>query len=104
MPEKYNGWRNYETWLVSLWLDNDFYFQTRHLVDYAIKEHTGSKLKANCELAGSIEEMLGDAMPELGNTLWSDMLNAAMAEVDFYEIACNLTSDFFWEENKHGQK
>ena len=24
MEEKYNGWANYDTWLVMLWLDNDY--------------------------------------------------------------------------------
>ena len=25
MCKKYNGWSNYETWAVNLWLDNDQY-------------------------------------------------------------------------------
>jgi len=24
MSEEYNGWTNYETWNVALWLDNDY--------------------------------------------------------------------------------
>ena len=23
MSERYNGWTNYETWLVNLWMDNE---------------------------------------------------------------------------------
>ena len=36
MSEKYNGWKNYETWNVALWLGNDegLYHIARTSVDY----------------------------------------------------------------------
>ena len=34
--EKYNGWKNYETWNVALWLNNDEYLHNK-LVKYATK-------------------------------------------------------------------
>ena len=35
---EYNGWKNYETWNVALWIQNDegLYFSiTKHVKDYA---------------------------------------------------------------------
>jgi hypothetical protein len=34
-----------------------------------------------------------DIAPELGVSVWADMLNAAMSEVDWYEIAKHYLSD-----------
>ena len=77
---KYNGWSNYETWLVALWLDNEEGTQReaeRIVRASADRARAGRGLKEMCE----------EMMPDLGVSFPSDLLNAAFSSVDFYEIA-----------------
>ena len=78
---KYNGYTNYETWAVCLWIDNDEYMQgvARSMVRHKDLED-GSAAQA-------IKEWFEEMKPELGASLWSDLLNAAMSEVNWQEVA-----------------
>lgn len=81
--EKYNGWKNYETWLANLWLTND--------------QEVMEELQANAndmdlyDLAEGTKEWLTEQMNDIkdtiGNNLFSDLMSAAFSEIDFYEIA-----------------
>jgi hypothetical protein len=53
MPEDYNGWKNYETWNVALFLDND---EGTYL---AVREYVRSTLNSTDDLTydGLIEYM-----------------------------------------------
>jgi len=86
----YNGWTNYETWNVALWLDNEegscrywqgcaeekLHYRHRHTVE-----------DATDRLAAQLKEELNEAMPDLGASCFADLLNAAMSEVNWREIA-----------------
>lgn len=85
----YNGWSNYETWAVALWIDNDEGSQewAHHLaVECKGNEHE------RYEVANVIKEEMEESMPDLGASMWADLLGAAFSEVDWYEIADNLLS------------
>ena len=111
MNEKtYNGWTNYETWLVALWLDNEpgTYGYWREQA----REHR--KSAPNCwqvreriwmpdraavfNLADQLKEEMEDANPLSESSLFSDLLTAALCEVDWQEIAEHYLADLEDEE------
>ncbi len=83
----YNGWTNYETWCVNLWLSNDQGLDemTRELVagfDEDSPMH---------DIADALEDFVED-LPECAEvrekaSFVSDLLGAALSEVNWYEIA-----------------
>ena len=87
--KKHNGWANYETWAVNLWLSNDSgtyeYWRDRARQHTSVSYGSGSF----CELADEMEEEIGnkveDFTPDLGATVYSDLLNAALSEVNWCE-------------------
>lgn len=87
---KYNGWANYETWAVKLWLDNEqssyFYWTELAMQWHGVDE-------AACGFARRIEEGVVDAAPLAKASLYSDLLRAALAEVDWLEIAESYLDD-----------
>jgi hypothetical protein len=89
--QEYNGWKNYETWIVALWINNDQGLQeTVHDMarDCVDNEH------ANYDLSHAIKDMIEEMNP-LNDTadLFTDLLNAALSEVDWYELAESFFND-----------
>ena len=77
----YNGWTNRETWLVSLWLNNDQ--DSYELLNNVLGLSTSSTRKAE-KLQDLVEDQMYDL--ELKASLWSDLLSTALAKVDWLEV------------------
>jgi hypothetical protein len=80
----YNGWSNYETWAVKLWLDNDEGTQVE-MSDSAKR----ATLMWNPErwLSDYIKDFVNDGVPNIPASMYLDLLTSAIANVDFSEIA-----------------
>lgn len=86
MSGTYNGWKNYETWLVNIWVTNDEGWN-----EYWQEAATDAASVSS--LADALESEITDqAREQVGNNgLLSDLLRAALREVDWREIA-----ESFW--------
>ena len=86
--EKYNGYSNYETWAVCRWLDNDEGSQEylSELVKDILTENNLNMEIARRDLAEAIKALVYDSMPVIPNSLYSDLLDASLSEVNWYEI------------------
>ena len=86
----YNGWTNYETWAVMLWMDNDEGSQ-RFFEDLA-RAHVGEsgKDKAAYGLSQAIKDEIMCGAPDLGASMYADLLGSALDNVDWREIAESL--------------
>ena len=100
--QKYNGWSNYQTWVVNLWLTNDSgsvnYLNER--AQECLDKFDGDTDDAACELASIIEEMHDEFMPETTG-VYADLLGHAMRMVDWHEIAQHVIEDEYpeWRED-----
>jgi len=83
--QTYQGWTNYETWCVKLWMDNDegLYLMVRDL----IAERDGIY-----ELSEALKSMVSDYAPDLEG-MYADLLRAAIQAANYYEIAENMIED-----------
>ena len=90
---KYNGWTNYETWLCNMWFDN---FEFTEMLD----------MFDGCEDKGDITNIIEDYIKSYveefveyslapGDThgFVHDMLNSAISEIDFRDIAEHYVDD-----------
>jgi hypothetical protein len=94
MTEKtYNGWTNYETWNVALWIDNEE-GSYRYWRDTTreISEESDEKEDAIYSVSKRLEDEIKEGAPELQGT-YSDLLSAALCEVNWYEIAENWVDE-----------
>lgn len=97
--QEYNGWTNYETWVVSLWMDNEKgtydYWRERAreiLADSKPTQYSTGPEMAKAALADTLKIEHEEGLPDL-NGFAADLLNAAMSEVNWYEIAEHLIQD-----------
>lgn len=93
--KKYNGWNNYQTWVTALWIDNDYVsYQYRcELVERVKEEHEEEEERQNC-LALSLKDWLEEQNPLADNAnVFVDLLNFALSEVDWDEIAENFLAE-----------
>jgi hypothetical protein len=89
----YNGWTNYETWNVALWLDNDgsdTYWRER--AEERVRESEEERFftraeRAALDLADELKNEISENAPDLGASMFSDLLSAALSEVNWLEIA-----------------
>jgi hypothetical protein len=86
---RYNGWTNYETWCVDLWLSNEeteynYWCEQAASVKKEYEEDAQEYRLADL-LKDNLEERAEEAIPEA--SVFSDLLRAAISEVNFEEIA-----------------
>lgn len=101
---QYNGWTNYETWLVNLWLTNDQGSQemvqewAQECVQDAIDKDCDSdsiKNDAAYELGERIKDWHDEMQAETVGTsgVFTDLLNAALGSVNWYEIGQHFVDE-----------
>jgi hypothetical protein len=93
--KSYNGWSNYETWAVSLWLNNEepLYRDLQAIVADELPDewNADNPQEPTDEIAYRIGQRVRDYvddMPDRPTTgLFADLVGAALSEVDWSEIA-----------------
>lgn len=106
--KKYNGWTNYETWAVKLWMDNDHgsYLMWRECTSALIDEYVERLDEGDLErwercggwlvsqLADQVKDFHEEANPlEEQASVFTDLLRGALSEVDWREIAEHLVEE-----------
>ena len=102
---RYNGWTNYETWTVGLWLDNEeaSYRYWRKAAAKCKDEAGDCSLVWNGEgtinevaasiLAENLKREVNAASPLQHPSMYGDLLSGALAEVNWYQIADHWMSE-----------
>lgn len=95
----YNGWKNYPTWCVNLWLSNDegLYESASQLVrEELMPTQLGHRrfpeISVDRENRYNVAERLRgwveyELAPDLGASFAADLLSYALGQVDWFEIA-----------------
>src|SRR4051794_31007185 len=87
----YNGWTNYPTWNVALWLDNDQFLQMQ-MREIAVTG--GSAYDAAQSLRVFVDGLVEDIAPAMfGASFAADIFGWALEQVDWLEIARNILED-----------
>ena len=108
--ETYNGWTNYETWCLNIWIDNDQYLAERKaelIREVTLHYDDKQAYELSLLLENMVEELKEDAL-EVG--LLSDLLGGAIGKINFFELAEHYIEDFnedfkrYQEENEELRK
>jgi hypothetical protein len=93
--DRYNGYRNYETWCIALWIANEestYRMWRRRAMDLVRDEGEGDesdedqRSDTTRNLADEIKTWVEAGTPEVSG-FYADLLNAAIGEVDWLEVA-----------------
>lgn len=102
--QKYNGWSNWQTWAVMLWIDNDEGSQS-YWLDCAMdsdraapRNHfsTNRRQEQRMWLADLLKSEYQDRASELIESeasVFTYLMSAALDAVDWHEIAESLLND-----------
>ena len=90
----YQGWSNYETWAVALWIDNE----------ESNQDYWNARATEICsahpilDLADELKEAFEEGNPLEEAGVYRDLLNSALGKVDWYEIAKTINADLAEQE------
>jgi hypothetical protein len=92
--KSYNGWTNYETWAVGMFLDGNYTGEHTYREVLALAEDHDSDAReserdpddAVYTLANALQEWFNEQLPELDG-IASDLLGAAVSEINWTELA-----------------
>ena len=98
----YNGYTNYQTWCVNLWLNNEedtYRYWVAETVDvwkHAKPDDVLTRLGvANRELASRLRDVVESGNPLQANpSMYSDILTSALQEVNWQEIASAMLEEY----------
>lgn len=96
MPdETYNGWNNYPTWCINLWLQNDKALYEMALK--AVESHATDAHERGTALHSIIDEPIWSLHPRLQEepSFIADLFGWAMQHINWWEIA------EAWHEDTH---
>jgi hypothetical protein len=104
MADRYNGWTNYETENLKLWIDNDqgLYAHWQEVARAAFDHTSGDddiatrKAEAAEALAGKLEthvDVHGPLSRHYTNGFYTDLMTHAIRAVNYREIAESLIED-----------
>ena len=80
----YQGWTNYPTWAVALWINNNQALQAR--------AHELARGLEGRELADALLDLIGDVLPDMGG-LEGDLLTWAVGQSNWRELAVSFRED-----------
>jgi len=84
----YNGWTNYETWCVNLWLDNEEWMSETL---FGIATDTDLDVYDKSE---ALKDFVNELNPLVdGASMFTDLLNGALSMVNWREIIENHVDD-----------
>ena len=87
MCKEYNGYSNYQTWNVALWLDNE-------PGEYSYVRDTAVRLEKTSRFADWLKDYVEEINPLNENaSMFSDLMSHALANVNWYEIAKGIMED-----------
>lgn len=92
---EYNGWTNYETWLVNLWLDEagvyDYWLDAAwRCVQAAEEDRPFTRMEiARMDLSDELKDDFEDGAPA-AHGFYQDLITAGLAQVNWDEIAQSL--------------
>lgn len=112
----YNGWTNYETWNVKMWIDTDerscrdCLEMAREAYDNAEASRTLTHAEqAARDLADTLRGHYEDAAQgaleraNVSASVWCDLLGAALSAVNWREIATSLLDEIAEDESAASQ-
>ena len=100
MADRYNGWSNYETWNLKLWIDNDQglygHWQEAAQTAFDDTDDDDDSATRKCEAAEALAEQLEsdtrENAPE-ATGFYADMLGMDIGAVDYREIAESIIEE-----------
>ena len=96
----YNGWSNYDTWNFKLWLDNSKGSQEM-VFNFVKTSVVFFKKSADAihNIRKQLEQYALENAPQLENGFYSDVLNASIRSVNYYQIADAYFFDYLENNN-----
>jgi hypothetical protein len=113
--ETHNGWSNYETWVVNLWIDNDQGSQefwrenaTEAYFNAEADKTFNKEERAALDLMETLKTVFEENNPLSAPDLYTNLLNSALSQVNWHEIAKHLIDaaleEIAYQNKKAGEK